>query len=126
MASVKGAVPLFYIPMFEDIRLYVLALPDTEECTPFGEDILVYKLKGHIFLLARISGYPTPLSLKCDPEEAIELRARYDTIIPGYHLNKRHWITLLEPDRLPQELVRGLIYKSYQLVQSKLPKRLRE
>lgn len=126
MASVNGAIPLFCIPMFEDIRLYVLALPDTEECTPFGEDILVYKLKGHIFLLARISGYPIPLSLKCDPEEAIELRARYDTIIPGYHLNKRHWITLLEPDRLPQELVRGLIYKSYQLVQSKLPKRLRE
>ena len=97
-----------------------LALPGAEATTPFGPDVLVYKVAGKMFALAVPDEFPHRVNLKCDPDRALELRDEYEDILPGYHMNKRHWNTLVLPGRLPDRLVRELIRHSYDLVVASL------
>ena len=109
-----------------DSCAHCLALPGVEETTPFGPEVLVYKVAGKMFALATPEEHPQRVNLKCDPERALELRDRYEDIIPGYHMNKKHWNTLMLGGRLPTALVRELIKDSYDLVVASLPKKARE
>lgn len=105
--------------MFDAIRDFTLALPDTEEGFPFGDDVLVFKVRGKMFLLVRLTEHPNPLSVKCVPERGEELCATYPCIVPGWHLNKKHWITVTNPEAIPAELLWELIRTSYELVQKR-------
>jgi len=103
-----------------------LALPHAEETTPFGPDVLVYKVAGKMFALTVPEDHPPTANLKCDPDRAIELRDRYEEVQPGYHMNKRHWNTITLEGRLPNALIEELIRHSYELVVASLPKKLRD
>lgn len=107
----------------ESFRSYCLSLKGTEECMPFGDETLVFKVMGKMYALAGIEQF-TSINLKCDPEEAIELRERYDSVIPGYHMNKKHWNTVLMDGRLPDALIKDWTLKSYNLVVKSLTKKL--
>ena len=109
-----------------DFCAHCLSLPAVEETTPFGPEALVYKVAGKMFALAMPDEHPHRVNLKCDPERALELRDRYEDIVPGYHMNKRHWNTINLGGRVPTALVRELIEHSYQLVVASLPKKARE
>ncbi len=100
----------------EEIRAYVLTKPSVEECFPFGNETLVFKTKGKIFLLASLEAHPLKINLKCDPERAIELRERYACILPGYHMNKKHWNTIVLDGSLSNDQITGMIDHSYKLV----------
>ncbi|TWF37160.1 putative DNA-binding protein (MmcQ/YjbR family) [Chitinophaga polysaccharea] len=104
---------------------YCLALPGVTEEFPFGEETLVYKVKGKVFALANIVDFGS-VNLKCDPEEAIELRERYEGVIPGYHMNKKHWNTVDVHSGIPNKLLLEWIKNSYNLVVASLPKKERE
>jgi predicted DNA-binding protein (MmcQ/YjbR family) len=111
----------------ETIRDYCLRKKGkiTEEM-PFGEDVLVYKVHGKMFLLTVLDKHPPTINLKCDPELAIELRERYESVRPGYHQNKKHWNTVtLDGDVPPKEILR-MIDHSYEQVVKGLSKKLRE
>ena len=90
-------------------------MPNAKLDYPFGEDVAVYKAKDKMFALIREKKIPVQLSLKCDPLLAETLRAKYDTVMPGYHLNKKHWNTIVLTGQLPWEEVQGLIRLSYDL-----------
>lgn len=104
----------------ESIIEYCSLKDFSEQSYPFDEDTLVFKVKQKIFALINMLP-PYSISLKCDPEYAVELRERYDYIIPGYHLNKKHWNTL-NLDKCPKEKSLELIDLSYKLVTSKFKK----
>ncbi len=110
----------------DEVRELVLAYDSVSEETPFGPEPLVYKVAGKMFALLMIDETPVRLNLKCDPDRALELRDRHDAILPGYHMNKRHWNTLLLDGSLKPDLVRDLIAHSYELVVAGLPKKVRE
>ena len=101
---------------------HCLAKPGAGETTPFGPEVLVYKVAGKMFALADPDDVPPRMNLKCDPGRALELREQYEGIIPGYHMNKRHWNTVLLDGSIPGDLIRDLIYHSYHLVVASLPK----
>ncbi len=109
----------------EEFREYCLAEKGAAEDFPFGDDTLVLKVGGKIFALLSLDGSATA-NLKCDPERAIGLRETYPSIIPGYHMNKRHWNTVQLDSPLPDVLIRELIDHSYQLVFASLPRKTRE
>jgi predicted DNA-binding protein (MmcQ/YjbR family) len=102
------------------------SLPHVEECTPFGPEHFVEKVGGKIFAIHSPGEYPIRLNLKCDPDRAVELREEHEAIIPGYHMNKKHWNTLILDGSLPAGLVKELIRHSYDLVFASLPKKTRE
>ena len=109
----------------EQFREECLTLPCADESLPFGDEYLVFKVKGRIFAMTVLSGGEPRASLKCDPDLAEDLRAKYEAVIPGYHLNKKHWNTVyLERDLPYREIVR-LIRHSYELVVAKLPRAIR-
>lgn len=108
------------------LRDYVLSIPGVTEDTPFGDDVLVFRIGGRIFLFMALNGGPMHVSLKCNPELACRLRESYAQISPGYHLNKKHWITLSGLASLPEGLVQRLVRHSYNCVLKKLPRSLRE
>lgn len=99
-----------------------LSLPGAEETTPFGPEVLVFKVGGKIFALTDPGDFPPRMNLKCDPARAIALRDQHDAIVPGYHMNKRHWNTVRIDGTLPPALLRDLIHHSYDLVVASLPK----
>ena len=99
-----------------DFIEYCLSLKCVEETTPFGPDVLVYKVCGKMFALAVPDDVPARVNLKCDPERAVELRDEYDAIIPGFHMNKRHWNTVVLDGSVPDDLLRELVDHSYALV----------
>lgn len=101
-------------------------MPGSAEEFPFGEDNSVFKVAGKIFALSALSGRPLRISLKCDPEIALQLRGTYPAITGGYHLNKRHWNTVVLDGSVPERLVREMIEDSYDLVVAGLPKATRE
>lgn len=101
---------------------HFLSKPGAEETTPFGPDVLVYKVAGKMFALAVPEDFPSRINLKCDPERAVLLRDEYSAILPGYHMNKRHWNTVVLDGTLPSSLVRDLIDHSYGLVVAGLTK----
>ena len=105
-----------------DAIAHFLSKPGAEETTPFGPDVLVYKVGGKMFALTQPDEFPARINLKCDPERAAVLRDEHDAIIPGYHMNKRHWNTLVLDGSLSTKLVRELIDHSYDLVVASLPK----
>ena len=100
----------------EAIRNYVLSKPFTEEGFPFGESTLVFRVNGKIFLLMGMDQSPLQFNVKCDPEKAIALREQYSCIIPGYHMNKKHWNTVIIDSVLPASLLWEMINDSYNLV----------
>ena len=100
---------------------FCLSLPETEEATPFGPDVLVYKIHGKLFALTQPDEFPARVNLKCDPARAEELREQYPNhILPGYHMNKKHWNTLILDGALPSTLIKELIEHSYHLVAPKV------
>lgn len=99
--------------------------PGAVETYPFGADTAVYKVGGKMFALVPQSADPPSVSLKCDPEWAEVLRNAYDAVRPGYHLNKKHWNTVVLDGSIPDDEVEELVEHSYQLVVESLPKRVR-
>ena len=95
----------------EQFRSICLSLNDVTEELPFGPDTLVYKVKGRIFALADLELFQS-INLKCDPEQAIELRERYHAVQPGYHMNKQHWNTVLMDNSVPDRLIKEWIVNS--------------
>jgi len=103
----------------EEIRNYVLTKEDVEECFPFGEDTLVFKTGGKIFLLIGLDAAELSFNVKADPDHAISLREEFpDHILPGYHMNKKHWNTVLVRG-LKTSLIKEMIDDSYRLVTAK-------
>jgi predicted DNA-binding protein (MmcQ/YjbR family) len=101
----------------EDIQRYCLIKKGkVTEGFPFGEDALVFKVNGKMFLLLMIDERPLSMNLKCDPALAIDLRERYDSVRPGYHMNKKHWNTVVLDGSIPTAEVRKMIDHSYELV----------
>ncbi|HNU88115.1 MAG TPA: MmcQ/YjbR family DNA-binding protein [Ferruginibacter sp.] len=101
----------------ESIREYILQKPSVTEGFPFGEDTLVFKVNGKIFLLAGLDSSPLQFNVKCDPEKAIQLREDHrETVLPGYHMNKKHWNTIIVDGRLSAKQLREMIDDSYALV----------
>ncbi len=109
----------------ENVREYCLKKKAVTESFPFDETTLVFKVMDKIFALLSLD-YPHSLNLKCDPQKAIELRERYDEIIPGYHMNKQHWNTVDLTGTLNDNLIKELIDHSYTLVVNKLTKKVKE
>jgi predicted DNA-binding protein (MmcQ/YjbR family) len=97
-------------------REYCLSKSGATEGTPFGPDILVFKVGGKIFALASLDEVPARANLKCDPDLALELRDRYEQVRPGYHMNKKHWNTVEIEGGIPDVEVRSMIDHSYDLV----------
>lgn len=109
----------------ESFREYCLNKRRVKESTPFGEDVLVFKVSGRIFALAPLDEVPARVNLKCDPDLALELRDRYEEVRPGYHMNKKHWNTLELGGAIPEAELRQMIDHSYELVVKSLPKAVR-
>lgn len=110
----------------DEFRSYCLSKPHTEECLPFDEDTLVFKVAGKMFALISLSE-PETANLKCDPERAISLREHHPEVIPGWHMNKTHWNTVHLQGALGDTLVRELIDHSYdEVLKGFSRKRLRE
>lgn len=95
---------------------YVLTMPNAVREYPFGETVAVYKVGDKMFALIAEGSDPVRLSLKCDPQLSEVLRERYETVMPGYHLNKKHWNTIVLSGQMSWEDVQGLIRHSYDLV----------
>jgi predicted DNA-binding protein (MmcQ/YjbR family) len=104
----------------KQVEEYILSMPNAFLDYPFGEDVAVYKVPvgddAKMFALIPEKKTPLNVSLKCDPQLAEILREKYETVLPGYHLNKKHWNTLILSGQLPWEEVQGLILHSYNLV----------
>jgi predicted DNA-binding protein (MmcQ/YjbR family) len=103
-------------------REYCLSKPRATEGTPFGPDVLVFKVGGKMFALAALDEVPTAANLKCDPDLALELRDRYEQVRPGYHMNKKHWNTVEIDSGIPDVELRKMIDHSYELVVNRLPR----
>jgi len=102
----------------EELREYCLSLPDVTEHFPFDETTLVFKVNGKIFALTDLEG-PLSVNLKCDPELALELRERYPSVKPGYHMNKVHWNTVEIDGTVSDAILIEWIGRSYNLVLKK-------
>ncbi len=103
------------------IEEYILSMPNSRLEYPFGESVAVYKVGDKMFALIAEDKNPLQLSLKCDPQLGLILREKYDTVMEGYHLNKKHWITILTTGVPDWEEVKGMITHSYVLVSGELP-----
>ncbi len=110
----------------ETLREYCLSKKASAEGFPFGEDTLVFKVMDKIFLLVSLSSNPLQFNAKCDPEKAIDLREEYDAVKPGYHMNKKHWNTVIIDGSISIALIKKMIDDSYNLIVQSLPKNLRE
>jgi predicted DNA-binding protein (MmcQ/YjbR family) len=105
----------------EELREYCLSLKGVTESFPFDETTLVFKVAGKMFCLTSLEG-DFSINLKNDPEKNIELREQYPTIIPGYHMNKKHWNTVEIDGSLKEDMIKNLIDESYDLIVMSLPK----
>ena len=105
-----------------EFREYCLTKPRAREETPFGPDVLVFKVGGKMFALAALDEVPTTVNLKCEPDLALDLRDRYEQVSPGYHMNKKHWNTVEIASGIPDVELRKMIDHSYKLVTRSLPK----
>ena len=104
----------------EELRRHCLSFAGAAETFPFGPENSVFKVAGRIFALSRLDGDPLRLSLKCEPTLAEQLREAHAAVIPGYHLNKRHWNTVILDGSLPDAAIRDMVEDSYDLVVSSL------
>ena len=104
----------------EQLREYILQKPSVTEGFPFGEDTLVFKVNEKIFLLTGLNSNPLQFNVKCDPDKAIELREEFpESILPGFHMNKKHWNTIVVDGAVPKKLLKEMIDHSYDLVSKK-------
>jgi len=108
----------------EELRQFCLSLPGVNEHTPFDEVTLVYKVMGKMFALIP-TDHDVSITLKCDPEWSAELREQYPAITGAYHMNKMHWNTIIIDGSISKELIIKLTKYSYQLVLSKIPKKIK-
>ncbi|MEU6809709.1 MmcQ/YjbR family DNA-binding protein [Streptomyces sp. NPDC046831] len=107
----------------EELRALCLSFDAAVEDFPFDAETSVFKVGGRLFALTNLGTRPLRVNLKCDPEDAVRLRAEYaGLIVPGWHMNKRHWNTVTADGTLPDRLVRELVEDSYDLVVAKLPR----
>lgn len=106
----------------ENFRTYCLNKKGVTEEFPFDENTLVFKVIGKMFALADVNEF-SGVNLKCDPEESVELQERYPAVTPGYHMNKKHWITVAMDNSVPDKLIFKWIDDSYALVVGKLSKK---
>ena len=104
------------------LRDRCLSFNGAEETFPFGPRTCVFKVAGKMFALSQLGAEPLRISLKCDPDLAAALRKAHTAVIPGYHLNKRHWNTVIIDGSLSDATVRDMVEDSYDLVVSKLPR----
>lgn len=110
----------------ETFREYCLQKKGVEECFPFDEVTLVFKVMGKMFALTGLDAEVFKVNLKCDPDRALDLREQYDEVQPGYHMNKQHWNTIEFEGSIPDQLLRELVDHSYNLVSASLPAKLRK
>jgi predicted DNA-binding protein (MmcQ/YjbR family) len=110
----------------EEFRSYCLSKEETQECFPFGENTLVFKVAGKMFALTSLAESEFSVNLKCDPAIAIELREEYPAVQPGYHMNKKHWNTVYIDSSAGDHLIKKWIDHSYDLVVLSLPKKIRD
>jgi predicted DNA-binding protein (MmcQ/YjbR family) len=107
----------------EELRAVCLSFNAAEEDFPFRPEVSVFKVLGKMFALTQLDARPLTVNLKCDPEDAIRLRREHEgLIVPGWHMNKRHWNTVTADGDLPDALVRELVEDSYDLVVAGLPR----
>ena len=107
----------------EELRTFCLSFNATVEDFPFNPDTSVFKVLGKLFALTNLGARPLTVNLKCDPDDAVRLRGEYPgLIVPGYHMNKRHWNTVTVDGELPDSMVRELVEDSYDLVVAGLPR----
>ena len=111
---------------WDELRGLCLSLPGSAETFPFGPETSVFKVEAKMFALSRRRDEPLRIRLKCEPQLAEELRAAHPAVTPGYHLNKRHWNTVLVDGSLPDQMIADLIEDSYDLVVSQLSRRRRQ
>lgn len=104
------------MPSHKELHEYILSYPNAVLDYPFGENVAVYKVHDKMFALVSEKSDPINVSLKCDPLLAQSLRDKYETVMPGYHLNKKHWNTMVLTGQLPWDEVQALIRHSYDLV----------
>lgn len=109
----------------EELREFCLSLKASEESFPFDDNILVFSVKGKMFCLVNITKYEF-INIKCDPEEAVELREQYAEVTPGWHMNKKHWNSVQINRKISDKLLRKWIFNSYELVVKRLPKKVQE
>jgi predicted DNA-binding protein (MmcQ/YjbR family) len=109
----------------DEVLAACLAYRGAVEDYPFGDEVVVFKVGGRMFALVSLLGDPGSVHLKCDPDLARELRDRYAAVIPGYHLNKRHWNTVELDGSVDDDELRDMVTHSYELVVQRLPKRQR-
>lgn len=109
----------------DELRGYCLQKAHTSEGFPFDNDTLVFKVANKIFALVGLDNTPLSINLKCEPERALELREQYESITPGYHMNKQHWNTVVLNGSIPRPLLLELIDDSYHLIYNSLPRKTR-
>ena len=106
----------------DQLRGHCLSFTGAVETFPFGTDTSVFKVEGKMFALSGLGQVPLRVSLKCEPDLAERLRAAHSAVLPGYHLNKRHWNTVILDGSLPDQTIADMIEDSYDLVVSRLPR----
>jgi predicted DNA-binding protein (MmcQ/YjbR family) len=109
----------------EELREYCLLKKGTEESFPFDDKTLVFKVANKIYLLLSLESNPVQFNAKCEPNKAIELREKHSAIIPGYHMNKQHWNTIICDQSLSSKLIFNCIDDSYELIVNSLTKKTR-
>ncbi len=110
----------------EAAKKYLLAIPESVEDYPFGPEAAVYKIRGKMFALLCIRGGVPQMNLKCDPDEADMLRDLFPSVVPGYHMNKRHWNTIYLDGTVPACEIEGMLDKSFALVVKGMKKSVRD
>lgn len=110
----------------EEVRDFCLTLQGVTEDSPYGPDMIVFRIEGKIFLHLPLEYADPRIAIKLPPEKGIELRERYDAVRPAYHMNKTHWNDIFIAHAFSVEQIKAWIVESYQLVLHSLPKRLRE
>ncbi len=110
----------------EEFREYCLAKSGVSEGFPFGENVLVFKVMDKMFATAALDENPLRVNLKCDPEKAVKLREKFPNVLPGYHMNKKHWNTVIMDGSASRKDVQEWINHSYDLVAKKLSKKKQE
>ena len=105
-----------------ELRDHCLAFPGSAETFPFGPETSVFKVAGKMFALSQLAQSPLRVSVKCEPLLAEQLRDAHGAVLPGYHLNKRHWNTVIIDGSIPNRMIRDMVEDSYDLVVSQLPR----
>jgi predicted DNA-binding protein (MmcQ/YjbR family) len=109
------------------LKKLCLGFPGASETVPFGPENSVFKVEGKLFAISALRSTPLRVSLKCEPELAQQLRTSFpDAVVPGYHLNKRHWNTVLVDGSVPDAMVRDMVEDSYDLIVAAMPRAVRE